>query len=140
MKRTVNANLILSELQFTASRSSGPGGQHANKVETRVQVRFDVAQSVILTDAEKETLQKAHANKLTKEAVLIIDCEEKRSQLKNKQIAIKKLNRLFEKAFTVTKRRKPTKPSKAAKMERLKSKKKHAEKKNLRGKIQRSDE
>ena len=133
--REINSALIFSELQFTTSRSSGPGGQHANKVETRVQVRFNVLQSEILTDYEKETIKTKYANKLTNEGDLIVACEDKRSQLKNKEIALRKLNTLLNKAFEKPKTRKPTKPSKTAKAKRLNNKKIHGEKKILRGKV-----
>ncbi len=137
--RKIISSVVLSELQFTTSRSSGPGGQHANKVETRVQVRFNVEQSEILSEPEKETIRTAFAKKLTKEGELIVACEDKRSQLKNKEIALKKLDTLFEKAFEKPKKRKLTRPSKGANLERLKSKKIRSEKKGLRGKVYRDD-
>lgn len=133
--REINSALIFSELQFTTSRSSGPGGQHANKVETRVQVRFNVFQSEILTEEERETIKTKYANKLTNEGDLIVACEDKRSQLKNKEIALKKLNAMLNKAFEKPKIRKPTKPSKTAKAKRLTNKKIHGEKKSLRGRV-----
>ncbi len=137
--KKLNTELLLCEYQFTTARSSGPGGQHANKVETKVQVRFNVLTSEFLTDEEKQTLQKKYEKQLTSEGELLVSCEEKRSQHRNKELAIKKLNKLLEKAFEKPKKRKPTKPSKAAKLKRLKGKKINAEKKNLRGKV-RGDE
>lgn len=133
--RKILSALILPELQFTTSRSSGPGGQHANKVETRVQVSFNVEQSEVLTQTEKTVLKEKYANKLTKEGALVVACEDKRSQAQNKEIAIKKMVQLLNKALEKPKKRKPTQPSKAAKLERLASKKKLSDKKSLRRKI-----
>ncbi len=133
--RNIHIDLILPELNISTSRSSGPGGQHANKVETRVQVTFNVEQSALLSEAEKAAIKEKYANKLTKEDALMVACEDKRSQAQNKEIAIKKLVQLLNKALEKPKKRKPTQPSKAAKLERLASKKKLSDKKSLRRKI-----
>ncbi len=138
-QRKINTELLFPELQFTAARSSGPGGQHANKVETKVQVRFNVQESQILSESEKQAISSKYVKQLTSQGELLVACEEKRSQLKNKEIAIKKLNRMLEKAFEKPKKRKPTKPTKAAKLERLKGKKMLSNKKSLRGKLDPSD-
>jgi ribosome-associated protein len=138
-QRKINTELLLPELQFTTARSSGPGGQHANKVETKVQVRFNVHTSQILSEKEKQAIYSKYAKQLTIIGELLVTCEEKRSQLKNKEIALKKLNKLLEKAFEKPKKRKPTSPSKTAKLKRLKGKKILSDKKSLRGKVGPSD-
>ena len=120
------------ELKFNTSRSGGPGGQHANKVETSVELRFDISNSSSLSRQEKRRLFKKLTNKITKEGVIIITAENSRSQPKNKEAALEKFFTLVEEALKVPKKRKPTKPSKAAKERRLKEKKKHGEKKSYR--------
>ena len=88
--------ILLSELKFKAVRSSGAGGQNVNKVSSKVVLSFDLANSLGLTQEEKERLQIKIANKLTQEVVLIITSEEDRSQFKNKEIAIKKFLKVIE--------------------------------------------
>lgn len=117
------------ELSFKTSRSGGPGGQHVNKVETRIQVIFNVFQSKILTEQEKAILQTKYPSKLTNEGVLIVEADSNRSQLKNKELALAKLDRLLARAFETKKPRKPTQPSKGAIQSRLTSKKIHGDKK-----------
>lgn len=131
----ISRDLLLPELEFSTSRSSGPGGQHANKVETRVQVYFNVKASKALSESQIQTILKKRSNQLTKEGVLVLSCEEKKSQIKNKEIVLKKLFSWLERALEKPKKRKKTQPSKAAKMERLSAKKKHSDKKSLRRKI-----
>ncbi|TRX58390.1 aminoacyl-tRNA hydrolase [Fulvivirga sp. M361] len=134
-RRKVSVSDIKAEVKVSTSRSGGPGGQHVNKVETKVQLSFDVGQSQLLTDLEKKIIKARHSSKITKEGVLIITADSKRSQLRNKELAFKKLDRLLSKAFTKKVVRKPTKPGKAAIEKRLKEKKLHAEKKKMRQKL-----
>ncbi len=131
----ITANDLINEIKFTTARSSGPGGQHANKVETKVQLYFDVYNSEVLSDIQKAMIATKAGNKMNKHGQLIITEESKRSQLNNKMLAIKKLDRLLARAFTTKKKRKPTKPGKAAIQDRLNKKKQHSEKKKLRKRI-----
>jgi len=124
-----------SELIFTSSKSSGPGGQNVNKVNTKVELRLDIANSVLLTDEEKEIIFDKLSNRINKDGVLIITSQDQRSQLKNKENAIGKLYELIEEALVIPKERKNIKPSKALKEKRLKNKKIISEKKTLRKNI-----
>jgi ribosome-associated protein len=114
---------LISELQFKAIRSSGTGGQHVNKVSSKVELSFNLTKSQGLTTKEKERFLLKLANRLTKENSLILQCDEARSQHKNKQLVIKRFFDLLKKALHVPKKRKPTKPSKSSIERRLKSKK-----------------
>ncbi len=135
MQRKLNYLLLENELNFSSSRSSGPGGQNVNKVNTKVTVRFDVNASTILTVEEKETLLLKLSTRLTKDGVIILSAQDKRSQLQNKEAVIVKLEKLFAKAFEKRKKRKATEPSKASKHKRLETKKRDAEKKQWRQKL-----
>ena len=125
---------LLHELQFKAVRSSGAGGQHVNKVSSKIELIFDLENSIAFTESEKKRLQLKLGNRLTKENVLLLQCDESRSQHKNKELAIKRLFSLLENALKVPKKRRKTKPKRSSIEKRLKSKKIHAEKKVRRGK------
>lgn len=123
------------EFVFTASRSSGPGGQNVNKVNTKVTLKWDVLNSDVLSDEQKQFLLGKLKTKITTEGVLVLSSQDKRSQIQNKEDVVNKLNRLLVKAFTIQKKRKPTKPTKASKARRKDAKKKHGEKKEWRKKL-----
>ncbi|NLP57450.1 alternative ribosome rescue aminoacyl-tRNA hydrolase ArfB [Lutibacter sp. B1] len=128
----MDAEKIIQELKFKAVRSSGSGGQHVNKVSTKVELYFDVLHSNSLSEDEKELLLKKL--KLTKDIFLILQCDESRSQLKNKEIVVKRFLQLITNGLKVPKKRKVTKPGKSAIQKRLEKKKKIAFKKALRKK------
>ena len=118
--------LPLAEIQLRTSRSSGPGGQHAQKSETRVEAVFDVEASTVLTDAQKRRVV-AKAG-----PVLRAVAQDERSQLRNKDLAIERLIASLREALRVPRRRVATKPSAASRQRRLEAKKRRGETKRLR--------
>ncbi len=124
-----------SELNFTASRSSGPGGQHVNKVSTKVTLEFDVENSPNLTDEQKAQVQERLSSRLTKEGVLHVSSQHSRSQLKNKQDAVNKFVELMRHALEKPKKRRRRRISRAAKYARLQAKKHRSEIKQNRKKV-----
>lgn len=129
----ITENLI-KELNFKAVRSSGAGGQHVNKVSSKIELYFDLPNSAELTSEEKELLLKNLQPKLTKQGVLLLNCDESRSQHKNKEIVIKRFLEIIYNGLKIPKKRKATKPSKSSIQKRLDKKKKLAYKKALRNK------
>jgi ribosome-associated protein len=125
---------LREEIQYTTSRSSGKGGQHANKVESRVSLFFDIKASELFNDEQKKLLLKAFESRLNQASVLQLDVEESRSQSINKGIAYKRLCAMIEEALKPKKKRKPTKPTKASEKKRLNTKKARSELKKLRRK------
>ena len=117
------------EFIFSASRSSGPGGQNVNKVSTKVELRFDIPHSDLLSEEEKEMLILKLQKKINSEGYLIIVSQSERTQLKNKEKTIEKFYSLVTKALTPVKKRKRTRPGAAAKEKRLEEKKMNSEKK-----------
>ncbi|PQJ80209.1 alternative ribosome rescue aminoacyl-tRNA hydrolase ArfB [Polaribacter porphyrae] len=128
----MNTENILKELHFKAIRSSGAGGQHVNKVSSKIELTFDLANSQSLSKREKELLKSKLASKLTNDNLLIIFCDETRSQHRNKDIAIKRFLELIKTNLIRPKKRKKTKPSKAAIKKRLENKQRTSVKKALR--------
>jgi ribosome-associated protein len=123
------------EIAFLVSRSSGPGGQHVNKVNTQVQLRFNISASKILSDAEKSTLLYKLRNQITKNNELIITSQTERSQIQNKKHALHKFYLLIEQLLKTEKDRIASRPSKAAQVRRLEKKRRLGEKKALRRKL-----
>ena len=121
-----------NELNFSFSRSGGPGGQHVNKVNTKVELRFAIADSLVLTEEEKAILLEKLAKQINQEGELIVIAQETRSQLKNKSKAKEKFYVIINKALKPKKKRKPTTVSRAAKEKRLKGKRELSEKKERR--------
>ncbi|MDC6387944.1 alternative ribosome rescue aminoacyl-tRNA hydrolase ArfB [Maribacter sp. PR1] len=130
----MDKEIVLKELQFKAIRSSGPGGQHANKVSSKVALTFDLNHSDGLSNTEKVRILRKLHSKLTQEGNLLLQCDESRSQHKNKELVIKRFFHLLESALVVRKKRKRTKPSKSSIERRLKSKKLKSQKKANRNK------
>ena len=126
---------LRSEFQIQTSRSGGPGGQNVNKVETKVELRFQPETSAVLTDRQKKRMIEKLAAKLTTEGWLIVTAQEERSQAANRELVEKKFMEILTEALKEPKKRKRTKPSPEAKQKRLEEKKKVSEKKASRGKI-----
>lgn len=114
---------IISELSFKAVRSSGAGGQNVNKVSSKVVLTFDLEASQVLSDEEKALLKDNLSSRLTVENVLILNCDEDRSQIKNKEIIIKRFLEIVKKGLFVPKVRKATKIPKSVIKKRIKDKK-----------------
>lgn len=131
----MNVEVILSELNFKAIRSSGAGGQHVNKVSSKIVLIFDVATSQGLNENEKLLLYTKLKTKISQENLLILTCDEDRSQFKNKKIIIKRFFEMLENALVLPKVRKATKISKGANEKRIQEKKKAGEIKAGRKKI-----
>jgi ribosome-associated protein len=125
---------IISELNFKAVRSSGAGGQNVNKVSSKVVLTFDLNASQALNEQEKALLAIKLATKLTSENLLILNCDEDRSQLKNKAIVTKRFLDFIEKALIVPKKRKATKVPRSVIEKRIKEKRNTSEIKETRKK------
>jgi ribosome-associated protein len=129
----LDSTKIIAELQFKAVRSSGAGGQNVNKVSSKVVLTFDLKNSQALTDEEKLLLESKLYSRLTSEQILILNCDEDRSQLKNKAIVTKRFLDLLTTGLVIPKIRKATKVPKSIIRKRIKDKKNLSEiKKNRR--------
>ncbi|WP_395051275.1 alternative ribosome rescue aminoacyl-tRNA hydrolase ArfB [Flavobacterium sp.] len=127
-------NKIISELQYKAVRSSGPGGQNVNKVSSKVVLTFDLKNSQALSEEEKALLETKFSSRLTSDFVLILNCDEDRSQLKNKEIVTKRFLDLITAGLHIPKIRKATKVPKSVIRKRIKDKKNISEIKKSRRK------
>ncbi len=123
-----------TELVFSASRSSGPGGQNVNKVSTKMELRFHVVNSALLSEDEKKLLMEKLGSRINKEGELVMVSQSERTQLKNKETVIEKFYNLLTKALKPRKKRKPTRPTAAAREKRLEGKRMNAQKKEQRSK------
>jgi ribosome-associated protein len=119
----MDASILLSELQFKAVRSSGPGGQNVNKVASKVVLSFDLEKSKALSDEERLRIETKLATRLTSEKLLVLSCDQDRSQLKNKAIVTQRFLELIEKSLVIPKARQKTKVPKAVIEKRLAHKK-----------------
>ena len=127
-------NELVKECTFNTSRSGGKGGQNVNKVETKVELLFDVMQSFHLNDEQKKIISQKLKTRINSEGILKITCHTSRTQLQNKKKAIEKFEALIAKALLPVKKRIAVKVSKAEKEKRLAEKKLLSEKKQLRKK------
>jgi ribosome-associated protein len=132
MAKTVSERDFNKELKFSTSRSSGPGGQNVNKVNTRVELRFNVKSSEILTEFEKEIILGKLKSKISLTGDMIISSQSERTQLKNKEKTISKFNTLIIKSLLPRKKRIPTKPTIGSAKKKLENKRRLSEKKTLR--------
>lgn len=135
MEKPLTPEQLKPELEFSATRSSGAGGQHVNKVSSKIVLRWNIRDSKVASEEQKELLTQKLKSYLTIDGTLILTGQEHRSQLQNKDAVIEKLGTLLERAFRKVKARKASKPSKAAIKKRLESKRKHSEKKESRKKF-----
>lgn len=124
-----NEASLLKELTFKAVKSSGSGGQHVNKVATKVELHFNLINSEVFTETQKQRLLLKLKHRLTKEGALVLSCSESRSQIRNKELVIKRFMELINNSLKVKKQRIATKTPKPVIRKRLKNKKKQAEKK-----------
>jgi ribosome-associated protein len=127
---------LSKEFEFITSRSSGPGGQNVNKVNSKVELRFSVFDSQLLTQKEKETIFLKLYHHINKDGILSVTAQTDRSQLKNKEIAIQKFYQWIEIALSPVKPRRKTRPSRASKERRLEDKQANAQKKENRKKLE----
>ena len=128
----MNWEHLQKEVKYRTSRSGGAGGQHVNKVSTKVEILFDVNGSSVLSDQQKSIILFKLKNRITSNNTLTLTCDTTRSQLKNKEIAFDRLIELMTTALVPVKKRRPTKPSKSSVKKRLKSKKIQSNKKDSR--------
>ncbi len=124
-----------NELEFEFARASGPGGQNVNRRETKVRVRWNIEKTQVLAEEQKEQLRQSSLVQLTIDGDIIVEAQEERIQERNREIAVRKLNDIVNRALEKKKKRISTKPSKSAKERRLDEKKKKSQLKKARQKI-----
>jgi ribosome-associated protein len=139
LRITDTLSIPLSELHFRFARSSGPGGQHVNRSATRVELLFDVAGSPSLSEAQRQRALRALAPYIDSDGVLHLISQTFRSQFRNREEAVERFQTLMRRAMKVPKRRRPTRPSRAARERRLASKRRRSEIKRQRGPVTTED-
>jgi len=132
---TDRVSIPLSELRFRFSRSSGPGGQHASRTETRVELVFDLARSPSLSEEQRERTLRALTPYLDQDGVMHLVSQSTRSQLRNRQEVVERFRNLLREALKVPKKRYPTKPTKAVREKRVEEKRRRSEIKRQRGPV-----
>jgi len=128
-----------SELSFRASRAGGPGGQHVNQSSTKVEVRWQVTESPSITEAERERLLEKLTSRIDSKGFLRVVADERRSQLRNREAAVERLNELVREALKTPKPRSKTKPPASANRKRLEDKRKRGAQKQQRRPVDRDE-
>ncbi|WP_317203019.1 alternative ribosome rescue aminoacyl-tRNA hydrolase ArfB [Janthinobacterium sp.] len=123
-----------SEVEFSAIRAQGPGGQNVNKVSCAIHLRFDVANSA-LPEAYKERLLALRDQRITKDGVIVLKAQQSRSQEQNKEEAMRRLQEMIDSITILPTVRRATKPTRGSQRRRLDSKSTHGQQKQLRGKV-----
>lgn len=138
----VNDRLAIpeEELLFSASRGGGPGGQHVNKVASRITLRFDVTNSPSLNDDQRQRLLAKLSSRLTRDGVLLLSSHESRSQTANREEVIRRFAQLLREGLVRPKKRRPTRPTRGSRERRIESKKRRSGVKRGRGKVRRGDD
>ena len=131
---TRRTHIPLSEIDLSAVRSQGAGGQNVNKVASAIHLRFDIHASS-LNPLFKERLLKLEDNRITKDGVVVIKAQQHRTQEQNREDALNRLKQLIKSVTVTPKKRKPTRPSRSARKKRIERKKKRGQKKALRGNV-----
>jgi ribosome-associated protein len=135
----MKVKIPIEELHIRATRSGGPGGQHVNTSSTRVEVRWRVSESEVLSDADRDRILKKLATRIDRHGVLRVVASARRSQLQNRERAIERLHVLVGQALERPKPRRKTKPSRAAREARLAEKKRRGERKKQRRPVKEDD-
>lgn len=135
LQLTDEISLSVDEIEFTATRAQGPGGQHVNKASTAVQLRFDIRASAAFDEDQRARLLALRDRRISRDGVIVIRAQRFRSREKNRQDALDRLAALLKRGLAERKQRKPTRPRKAAVEKRLEDKARRARLKSLRRRV-----